>query len=88
MITTYTKISKPTTTYTKVSGGHYLYDDVVDTYDTSSTTYDGLNHMSQYTNVDKPVTYLLQENGSYLLQEDNSKILLTGTDYTNVTKAT
>lgn len=49
-MTTYTKITKASgTAYTKVSGGHHLYDDTVDTYDTSFVTYDGLNHQSAWT---------------------------------------
>lgn len=52
MTTTYTKINNASgTSYTKVSGGYHLYDDVVDTYDSSSVTYDGLNNMSAYTSI-------------------------------------
>jgi hypothetical protein len=54
MTTSYTKLSKPTgTSYTKVSGGHILYDDAGTKYDSSAVTYDGLSNMSAYTSITK-----------------------------------
>lgn len=54
MTTNYTKIPNASgTTYSKMSGGYILYDDIMVRYDQSNITYDGLNNMSGYTKIAK-----------------------------------